>query len=479
MVRATMRDVPTEGFRGCEFSDRRGDAEVSFRRSFALKFLLEETGQDQGWWGQGTMLVALSGGGDSVALLALLKLWAPNLLVAATVDHGIRGEASASDAAFAEELCRGWDIPIRVERARVPDERRPGETLEEAARRIRYGLLDRSARVLGASFVAVAHTRDDQAETILMNLGRGCGLRGLRGMEAVRGNIVRPLIRFGREELRGFLRREGIPWREDGTNRDETFLRNRVRLSLLPTLREGLNPRIEGHLLALAEEVAAVETEGARGDRELLGWVAEDFPGAAATWRRELLPSLEARQLARLIRLQGERLGLSALDRNRTGILAGLLRKDGPWRFQWEGGFEVRGGGRIGWLREGRRPPEEERRIDLSAAGLEIPFGPFQIRIAPPEERGNFPAPSSGGYSARLRLPSPTLRLLPLSRVEADSRMVPVWARPRWPALADDQGSGWSPLAGRFGPKAGEDCAIIVPVRVVRSDGGGGAQGGI
>ncbi len=188
--------------------------------------------------GAGSILAAVSGGADSVALLALLAEAAEERgvrLTAAHFEHGIRGEASLADAAFVRGLCDLWRIPLIEGSADVPALaalRSVG--LEEAARDARYEFLRRAAGTAGADFIALAHHRDDQAETVLMHLMRGSGLRGLVGMREIEGDLYRPLLGYPKEALVGYLRERSIPWREDATNSEADTPRNGLRLEVIP-----------------------------------------------------------------------------------------------------------------------------------------------------------------------------------------------------------------------------------------------------
>jgi len=217
-----------------------------------------------------TLLLALSGGADSVALLdALVLLRRPRgfRLVAAHLDHGLR-PGSAEDASFCRQLCAERDVPLRCGaadvRARAAAE---GGGLEQAARRARYAFLRAVRREEQAAAIAVAHTRDDQAETLLLRLLRGAGARGLGGMRARRGPLLRPLLSVSRAEVLAHLQQRGLSWREDPTNCDPAHRRNRVRLELLPYLEARFNPRLRESLARtaglLADEAAylAVQAE--------------------------------------------------------------------------------------------------------------------------------------------------------------------------------------------------------------------------
>ena len=191
-----------------------------------------------------TVLVGVSGGADSVALARVLLALGPRLdltLKILHVNHGLRAEADA-EAAFVEALGRRWGVPVVVERLGLTPG--PGQSLEARARGERYAAFRRWAGALGASRVALGHTADDQAETVLMRLLEGAGPRGLAGIPAVRGLFIRPLIEVRRQEIEAELRRAGVEWVEDPSNRDLKLLRNRIRHDLLPFLASTYNPRI-------------------------------------------------------------------------------------------------------------------------------------------------------------------------------------------------------------------------------------------
>lgn len=182
-----------------------------------------------------TLLVAVSGGGDSVALLRLLHGGPYNLHVA-HFDHALRPE-SAAEAQFVEELCETIGVPLTVKRTEV---RRVAEAkrwnLEDAARRLRYSFLLRTAKRIGADAVVTAHTQDDEAETVLMQLLRGSAF--LRGMHERQANIVRPLLGTTRSALRDYLETLGQTWLEDSSNSDLTRTRAWLRHEVLPILKQ-------------------------------------------------------------------------------------------------------------------------------------------------------------------------------------------------------------------------------------------------
>ena len=183
----------------------------------------------------GRVLVALSGGADSVALLHLL-LDAGADVCAAHFEHGIRGEDSLADMAFCKELCARLRVPFFCERADVPAARLPGEGLEAAARRLRYAFLRRAKEEAGAKCIATAHHAGDQAETVLMHLLRGAGPAGAVGMREREGDLWRPLLRVQKQDLVVYLRERGQDWREDATNALAETPCTALRLDILPRM---------------------------------------------------------------------------------------------------------------------------------------------------------------------------------------------------------------------------------------------------
>ncbi|MBI4198423.1 MAG: tRNA lysidine(34) synthetase TilS [Chloroflexi bacterium] len=212
-----------------------------------------------------TIVAAVSGGPDSLALLHLLHALSkqhPWRLHAAHLDHGLRGAEGAADAAFVKEICRRLGVPFHTETADVLGLRVSLRiSLEAAAREARYAFLARVASQTGASAVATGHTQDDQAETVLLHLLRGSGLRGLRGMLPLsrwrsrdgtqQATVVRPLLEVTRQETEAFCQELGLAPRRDASNAEERFVRNRLRLTVLPQLQQ-LNPSAREALTRLA-----------------------------------------------------------------------------------------------------------------------------------------------------------------------------------------------------------------------------------
>ncbi len=188
--------------------------------------------------GARALAVACSGGGDSTALLLLARHWAETRgvpVVALHVAHGLRGEAGLGDARFCADLTARLGVPYGFLSVDVPAQRKKGESVEAAARRLRYRALLAVAGDAKAALLT-GHTRDDQAETVLLHLERRLG-RARGGIRASRSDgVVRPLLPFSRAELRAYLEAEGVAWREDETNANEGFARNRVRRVVLPEI---------------------------------------------------------------------------------------------------------------------------------------------------------------------------------------------------------------------------------------------------
>lgn len=199
------------------------------------------------------VVVGLSGGPDSVFLLYALHMLQARMsftLRAVHVHHGIRGAEADRDAAFSEKLCAKLAVPFQAVHVAAPAyAAQHGLSLEEAARILRYEALEvaRQQLTTPAAWIAVAHHLDDQAETVLHNLVRGAGLRGLAGMENRRNHVIRPLLSIKREDILKWLEQNKIAYVTDSTNADPHYTRNRIRSTVLPELRE-INPEASAHI---------------------------------------------------------------------------------------------------------------------------------------------------------------------------------------------------------------------------------------
>jgi tRNA(Ile)-lysidine synthase len=257
------------------------------------------------------VVVAVSGGPDSVCLLDTLHALSAELgisLHVAHLDHCFRGEESAEDALFVEKLARTLGLPVTVGKVDVPAYcRERGLSPQAGARKVRYGFLQQVVRDAGASRLATGHTADDQAETLLMRLLRGAGVSGLSAIPPVRQNIIRPLIEVTREEVLEHLRARGLDFRTDPSNAKQVYTRNRIRMEVLPVLKR-FNPRIVGTLAAeaafLRDEDEAMEAHCAA---VAAGIITEDR-NAVTVKRPEFLaqlPALRRRLLRKALALAG------------------------------------------------------------------------------------------------------------------------------------------------------------------------------
>ncbi len=212
-------------------------------RSFMEEYHMAEKGD--------CILAAVSGGADSLCMLMVLLALRQERgygLCAAHVEHGIRGEESQRDAAFVEGYCREHGIPVRVYRCQAAEYAKEQRmTLEEGARQLRYGFLRQAAAEFGANKIAVAHNRNDCAETMLFHLARGSGLRGLQGILPVRGEVIRPLLCVERREIESFLQEKGQAYCHDRTNEELKYARNKIRRLIFPVLEE-VNSQAVAHM---------------------------------------------------------------------------------------------------------------------------------------------------------------------------------------------------------------------------------------
>ena len=362
----------------------------------AVRSTAERYGMDLG-----RPLALVSGGPDSVALLrALVGLGGEPAVL--HVNHGLRGEESREDAEFVLALCRKLGVRCEVRRLRLED----GPNLQERARDERYRLAEAVADELGLTTVAVGHTADDVAETVLMNFARGAGLRGLAGIPPVRGEICRPLIERTREEILGYLASFDQPYRTDPTNLTGKYARNRVRLEILPVLEE-LYPGAPRNLARAAtlarEDLAALEglaeeVAERRGDEVVMS--LGRLSGLHPTLRRYALrraysmlvaeaPPLGAALVEAVLGLVEKEEGTRTLDlpggvvaSARGGEELALYLGDEPA----SGEEEVRGGETLfaGWRVSARETsgydPGDASRAEV--AYLDASRGPYRVRLA-------------------------------------------------------------------------------------------------
>jgi len=204
------------------------------------------------------VVAAVSGGPDSVALLKALTIIAGKydlFLMAAHLNHGLRGEDADREEAFVRTLCRDMGLEFTGKKISMSVlEKRRGKSPEDFCREERYAFLTQTAKDCQATKIALGHHLHDQAETVLMNFLRGSGAEGLRGMLPIReGVFIRPLLKVARNDILAFLEKEGLTFMTDSSNFQDFYLRNRIRHQLIPLLRDGYNPQVEETLVRTAE----------------------------------------------------------------------------------------------------------------------------------------------------------------------------------------------------------------------------------
>ena len=252
---------------------------------------------------QGRVIVGLSGGADSMALTHFLVYHTDLQVLAAHVNHGLRGSAADQDEEVVRRWCEENGIPLRVLHADVKQQARERNLgLEECGREVRYAFFQELAD-RETDRIATAHTLSDQVETVLLHLTRGAGLRGLCGIPPVRGKIVRPFLRVTREQVEAYCRFYHLPYVTDQTNADRGFARNRVRLDVVPALK-AVNPALEreiaGMTARLARDEAYLQEEAQRAVER-----AKTPNGYSRTELAALPTAILVRALERILRRAG------------------------------------------------------------------------------------------------------------------------------------------------------------------------------
>jgi tRNA(Ile)-lysidine synthase len=327
------------------------------------------------------VLVAVSGGPDSTALLAgLARLAGPRGLrvTAAHVDHGLRGAEGAAEQAAVAALAARLGVGCVADRAHVA----AGSNLEARARDARYRALRSLAERVGAGCIALAHTEDDQVETIVLRLLRGAWRGGLGGMSPRRGRLWRPLLGATRADVRRFLADEDLPFAVDRTNADLAHARNRLRRLVVPLLAREFNPQLGRTVSALAarlrdEEAFLDDAARTRAERHR---ILETLATSVATE-----PAALARRIVRAWLDDGSPRPVAAAEVERTLALAagrthGNVAVPGPARIVREGDVLVR--------RRGRDAAPSAFRYELTAAGtVDGPGGAWRLRMSAPVPR--------------------------------------------------------------------------------------------
>jgi tRNA(Ile)-lysidine synthase len=389
----------------------------------------------------GHVLVAVSGGADSVALLHLLRFHTPVRLTAAHFDHRMRGDSGA-DAAWVRGLCRAWDVPLIEARAEAPI-RSEGD-----ARAARYAFLRRAQDQCGAAFLATAHHADDQAETVIFRIMRGTGLTGLAGIpERGPRGLIRPLLPVRRDELRDYARRSLLRWREDPTNRELGPMRNRIRHGLLPRLPEEARQALIRLASLAAEAQRAVES---RVERALAELAVEE--NGAVLLERGALDAYDSPIAAGVLRRVLRRFG-TVLDRPGTRTALQFIRTAPSGRTLTLAGGRVRIATEFGRARVEPVPdaPPADVTVEVRDAEGERPASIggkaflVQWSTSPPPERGQAVTldPAGGPFTVRPWLPGDRIRMpggtRTLKKLFNEAR-VPRSRRARIPVVADATG---------------------------------------
>jgi len=401
--------------------------------------------------GRDSVLVAVSGGPDSVALLLALGelgrgVWRIGV---AHVNHHLRGRESDRDQRFVERLARRLGYHVHVAHVKP----RGKASLEERAREARYRALVAIARQRGYRRIATAHTLDDQAETVLHHVVRGTGGTGLGGVQPERADgVIRPLLGVSRAQVIEFLDRRGARHRVDRSNRDPRFTRNRLRVRVLPLLERELNPRVKEALGRLAElsreDEDLLEGLACHAERRLARGGCLLCAGLAG-----LHPALQRRVVrAWLTRRRGlaSRIKLGHVDRVRALARSG---REGQG-LSLPGGSVARHGGYLRWNPRRARPSGYSREL---VPGKEVVLSGWRLRarsprrlVAPGPWRAVFDAAKLEGSRLRVRSPKPGDRIRPLGLggskklqdVFVDAK-TPRWERATWPIVETGGAIAW------------------------------------
>lgn len=368
-----------------------------------------------------TVVCAVSGGADSMALLWAMHLLKEKLgirLEAAHFNHHLRGEESDRDAAFVKDFCNARQIPVHMGEGSV----QAGEKgLEAAARNARYAFLQSLS-----GKIATAHTADDNAETLLMHLIRGTGLKGLGGIVPVRENIIRPMLTVTRQEVLAFLAKENISYVTDSSNETDEFLRNRIRHHVMPLLKQE-NPSLSQNLSATALRL--------RQDEKALDAMAE--PTTNVMELRRMESAVQTRVLAKL--LQG--FGVKEPEGEHIDLLRSVVFSENPSAHGVFPGNVLVGRRYDTIVRLEELPPLETYLLSCPGETM-IPELGMKVICRKPEGDGLL-VRIEGQLILRSRKEGDTIRLSggtkTLKKLLID-RKIPAWERNRVPVLADDTG---------------------------------------
>ena len=370
-----------------------------------------------------TVVCAVSGGADSVALLFALYLLKEKLgirLEAVHFNHHLRAEESDRDEAFVKALCDRYDIPLHVGSGEVQAGKKG---LEAAARDARYGFF---ATLDGK--IATAHTADDNAETILMHLVRGTGLKGLGGIAPIRGNLIRPMLTVTRQENEAFLSEWCLTHMEDSSNEDDAFLRNRLRHHVMPLLKAE-NPKLAENLSQMALRL--------RLDEAYLASQVGEFPDVEAL--KAMHPAIRSRHLETFLKENGVK---EPEDRHIQAVENLLYASNPSARVNLPGATIARNYDHLEVVKQSRIPED----VILSCPG-EADFGNFHVSCFPATEiihtPDTFTVIPQGDIIVSSRRAGDEMKLSggtkSLKKLFID-RKIPASQRPLLPVLRDEKG---------------------------------------
>lgn len=323
-----------------------------------------------------TVLLALSGGADSIALLHIMHRSTLGFrLMALHVHHGYRGNEADEDEAFCATTCRKLQVPYTL--VRLEETPSKGQGREAAWRSRRYAALGKSAAEFGTAAIATAHHRDDVAEGTLLQLLRGAGPRAMAGIHARDGLVIRPFLPFSGAEIRDWLRINNIRWREDSSNHDPGHLRNRVRHEVLPML-EGVAPGVRTHLVRTAHALADSEDSFAHDLETLNLWIDPWHPDGGIPV--EALAGLPRALQIRWLHAQVERVGLPGVTYRQGQLLPEVIAGSSP-ALTLADRWTLRRAGKNLWLEPGKPLPpyrfnlKADQEIALPLPGWYVSLG--------------------------------------------------------------------------------------------------------
>ena len=375
-----------------------------------------------------TVICAVSAGADSMALLFGMYLLKDRLgirLEAAHFNHGLRGAESDGDEAFVREFCQRFDIPLHIGSGLVKTGKKG---LEAAAREARYAFF---ATLHG--YIATAHTADDNAETVLMHLVRGTGLKGLGGITPQNGSLIRPMLGITRQQVIAFLREYHVSWRTDSSNDTDAFLRNRLRRHVMPLLKQE-NPKLAENLSAMARRLRQDE----QALQDLAGY--DTLPPVSAL--REMESAVRSRMLERFLKENG----VKEPEAEHIALAENLIFTSKPSaRAQFPGGVTLE---RLYDHLVAAQEQDALQPVALTVGQWQyLPQWGLRVRCLPTTECVNtdhvFTVDPQGEMILRSRCSGDAMRLQggkrKLKKLYID-RKIPASQRMRIPVIADDEG---------------------------------------